>query len=342
MNWFLRYKLDHVLFWVLTVFFHGYTRVWLIDQHGAGQFIVELVVRNGLLAIVIYVNLLIIIPRLNSGKNMFSTSLLLLASLVFYVLAKNAHDQYLYGQLIRPNFLQNSLYNVSIVIFYLAFASALYLSKQWFIQRDLIRKIELEKLNTELEYLKAQLNPHFLFNSINTIYFQIDKQNMAARETLSKFSDMLRYQLYECNSHEIPVEKEINYLKNYVELQRLRKDEHYTIQLSCSEGLTHFSLPPLLLLPFVENAFKHVSHFSDKENLIKIDLDKKGHFFRFSVINTKDNALQKTENGGIGLKNVMRRLELLYKDRYLLDVIDTTDRFEVNLELKIESTPSTE
>jgi two-component system LytT family sensor kinase len=68
MNWFLRYKLDHILFWVLTVFFHGYTRVWLIDQHGAGQFILELVVRNGLLALVIYVNLLVIIPRLNNGK----------------------------------------------------------------------------------------------------------------------------------------------------------------------------------------------------------------------------------------------------------------------------------
>jgi two-component system LytT family sensor kinase len=78
---------------------------------------------------------------------------------------------------------------------------------------------------------------------------------------------------------------------------------------SCSEELTHFSVPPLLLLPFVENAFKHVSHFSDKENLIKIDLDKKGHFFRFSVVNTKDNAPQKSENGGIGLKNVTRRLE---------------------------------
>jgi two-component system LytT family sensor kinase len=307
MNLFFRYRLDHILFWVLTVFFHGYTRVWLIDQEGLGQFILELFVRNGLLAVVIYVNLLVIIPRLISSKKVLSTSLLLMASLAFYVLVKNAHDQYLYGQLIRPNFLQNSLYNASIVVFYLAFASALYLSKQWFVQRDLIRKIEL------------------------------DKQNAAARETLSKFSDMLRYQLYECNSHEIPVEKELNYLKNYVELQRLRKDEHYTIQLSCSEELTHFSLPPLLLLPLVENAFKHVSHFSDNENLIKIDLDKKGQFFRFSVVNTKDNVLPKSENGGIGLKNVKRRLELLYKDRYLLDVIDTIDRFEVNLELKIES-----
>ena len=102
---------------------------------------------------------------------------------------------------------------------------------------ELIRKIELEKLNTELEYLKAQINPHFLFNSLNTVFFQIDKQNTAARETLSKFSDMLRYQLYECNGKEIAIEKEIQYLKNYVELQRLRKDEHHDIQFTFSEEL---------------------------------------------------------------------------------------------------------
>jgi len=338
MDRFFRYKLDHVLFWVLTIFFHGYTRLILIYKVGAGQFILELVLRNTLLAIVIYVTLLVVIPRLTNGK-ILSALLILVGTLVFYVFAKNAHDVYLngyvMGNLERTNFFYNTLYNISIVFFYLSFATALYLSKQWSLQRELIRKIEIEKLNTELEYLKAQINPHFLFNSLNTVYFQINKENREARETLSKFSDMLRYQLYECNGHEIPVEKEIGYLKNYVELQRLRKDENYSIEFTCADGLTNFTLPPLLLLPFVENAFKHVSHFSEKKNVINIELSKAGNFFRFSVFNTKDNTLQKAENGGIGLKNVKRRLELLYKDRYLLDVLDSHEKFEVNLELKL-------
>src|SRR5690606_22905121 len=120
----------------------------------------------------------------------------------------------------------------------------------------LIRKMELEKVNAELEYLKAQVNPHFLFNSINTIYFQIDRHNELARNSLSGFSDMLRYQLYECNGTEIGIEKEIRYLKNYVSLQRMRKDENYLIFFEEHGDLTGFNVPPLLLIPFVENAFK--------------------------------------------------------------------------------------
>ena len=339
MNRFFKYRLDHILFWVLTVFFHAYTRLYYIGKLGFGQFVLEVALRNTLLAVVIYVTLLVVIPRLTSGKILPAISILF-GSLLFYVAAKNAHDVYLFGYVMdnpeRKNFFYNTLYNSSIVLFYLAFVTALYLSKQWTQQRDLIRKIQLEKLNTELEYLKAQINPHFLFNSINTIYFQIDKQNASARETLSKFSDMLRYQLYECNGHEIPVEKEISYLKNYVELQRLRKDENYTIEFSSTEDMRNFALPPLLLVPFVENAFKHVSNFTDKKNVIKIDLGKSGNFFRFSVFNTKDNTQRPSENGGIGLKNVKRRLELSYQNKYLLDIQDTPENFTVNLELHIQ------
>src|SRR6185436_2346140 len=108
----------------------------------------------------------------------------------------------------------------------------LQLSREWYMQRELIRRIEVEKLNTELDYLKAQMNPHFLFNSINTIFFQINKENTEARETLGKFSDMLRYQLYECNGPSIAVEKELAYLKNYVDLQKLRRDRKDVIEFT--------------------------------------------------------------------------------------------------------------
>jgi two-component system LytT family sensor kinase len=187
-NRFIKYRIDHILFWTLTIFFHGYTRIHLIEKVGVGQFLIELLVRNILLAIEIYLALWWLIPQLTSGKKIIQSLLLLIGSLFGYVLLKNLHDVYLYGYIIgdleREGFFDNSLYNFSIVIFYLAFASALHLSKQWFLQQELIRKIELEKVNTELEYLRAQINPHFLFNSINTIYFQIDKQNESARETI--------------------------------------------------------------------------------------------------------------------------------------------------------------
>lgn len=333
-----RYKLDHILFWTLTVGFHAYTHAGLIDQAGFGQFVLELLVRDGLLAMVVYTNLLVIIPKLNQQKKYGVSILLIVISLMFYVALKNLHDVYLYGNILnnpaRQSFFHNSFYNFSIVIFYLAFATTLHLSKQWYLQKELIRKIELEKLNTELEYLKAQINPHFLFNSLNTVFFQIDKQNTVARETLSKFSDMLRYQLYECNGKEIAIEKEIQYLKNYVELQKLRKDEHYDIRFTHSEELKNFTVSPLLLLPFIENAFKHVSHFTDRKNIITIELKKSENQFQLIVFNTKD-AKPTSVNGGIGLRNVQRRLELLYSNRHDLTVTEQPETFRVQLTLAL-------
>ena len=337
MERFWKYKLDHVIFWVATVCFHMFTRVDLINQVGFGQFLLEVVVRNSLLAGVIYINLYILIPRFAQQKMFFIYSMSLAAGFLFYVLLKNAHDLYLYGYVLRNDhhFFTNTFYNLSIALFYVSFSVALELSREWYAQRELIRKIEIEKLNTELEYLKAQINPHFLFNSINTIYFQIDKHNAVARDTLSAFSEMLRYQLYECNGKEVPIEKEVAYLKNYVELQRLRKDENYSISFT-DKGMHGFTIAPMVLIPFVENAFKHVSHFSSG-NEIRITMDQNDGIFRMAVYNSRDvNALRSLEHQGIGLKNVRRRLELLYNGRHDLQVIESPSGFEVNLELSVK------
>ena len=337
MDRFWKYKLDHVIFWVATVCFHMFTRIDLINQAGFAQFLLEIVVRNSLLALVIYVNLLILIPRFAQQKKLFIYSASLAVGFLFYIVVKNAHDLYLYSHVLGRDhqFFTNTFYNLSIALFYISFSVALQLSREWYAQRELIRKIEIEKLNTELEYLKAQINPHFLFNSINTIYFQIDKQNAAARDTLSAFAEMLRYQLYECDGKEVPIEKEIAYLKNYVELQRLRKDENYRISL-VDNGMQGFSIAPMVLIPFVENAFKHVSHFSSG-NEIRITMEQSSGIFRMTVYNSRDvKSLRSEEYQGIGLKNVRRRLELLYNGRHEMKVLESPLGFEVNLELRVK------
>jgi two-component system, LytTR family, sensor kinase len=338
MERFWKYKLDHVIFWIATVVFHMFTRLHLINKAGFGEFLLEIIVRNILLASIIYINLLVLIPFFAQRKKWVVYIVLLMADFAFYVFAKNAHDVHLYGNVMgdpsRSQFLSNSFYNLSIAIFYMAFSVALELSREWYTQREHIRKIELEKLNAELDYLKAQINPHFLFNSINTIYFQIEKQNTTARDTLSSFAGMLRYQLYECNGNEIAVEKEIAYLKSYIDLQRLRKDENYEITFS-AEGIQNFSIAPLLLLPFIENAFKHVSH-KPTGNEIKIALSWNSEVFKMNITNTKDPEHRSNgEAKGIGLKNVQRRLALLYKDRHSLKISDMGNRYEVLLELKL-------
>jgi len=335
---FWKYKIDHVIFWTATVAFHMYTRIGLISGAGVGQYLLDAVVRNGLLAAAVYLNLLVLIPILTRDKKVVLYLFLLCALLLGYGTLKSVHDYYLYGYILRlPGFIHmpfNLFYNISIGLFYLGFGIALHFTREWYSQRELIRKIEVEKLNTELEYLKAQINPHFLFNSINTIYFQIDKQNQTARDTLSSFSDMLRYQLYECNGQEVAVEKEVNYLKNYVGLQRMRKDENYSITFSASDNVRGFKIAPLLLIPFIENAFKHVSHFANG-NDIKIELSRDEKLFRFKVFNTKDNHKQLKDEGGIGLRNVQRRLELIYNGRHKLEVQDLPESFLVELTIQL-------
>jgi LytS/YehU family sensor histidine kinase len=281
---------------------------------------------------------LVLIPKLAQQKKILLYIASLIVTLGLYVLLKNVHDVYLNGYVLgvqsRTSFFYNSYYNFSIAIFYLAFSVALQLSKAWYFQRELIRRMEFEKLSSELDYLKAQINPHFVFNSINTVYFQIDKQNVDARDSLSAFSDLLRYQLYECNGNEIPIEKEIVYLQNYIELQRKRKDENYNISFVAGDNLNGFTISPLLLIPFVENAFKHVSHYSCG-NQVRIMARRRNDSFELSVFNTKERKATLNGHDGIGLKNARRRLELLYKNRHNLIIDDDGDSYEVNLSLKI-------
>jgi two-component system, LytTR family, sensor kinase len=329
-----KYWLDHIIFWMATIAFHTYTRRYLIEDAGTGQLIMEVVVRNGLLALVIYTNLLVLIPKIFASRQYILYAFLLCTLLVAYALVKHLHDVYLFDEVLqRPGkitFTTNVFYNLSIAIFYLAFSVGLHLSREWYRQRELIRQIEMDRLNTELAYLKSQINPHFLFNSINTIYFKIDKQNHDARETLQIFSNMLRYQLYECNGNEVLIEKEVEYLQNYINLQRMRKDENYSIRFQASADLKGFRIAPLLLICFVENAFKHVSHRAE-DNRIDVQLMRDGNQFLFKAYNTHDYKDEQSNGSGIGLKNVKRRLELLYNKRYQLQINRTEEDFLVTL-----------
>jgi LytS/YehU family sensor histidine kinase len=233
--------------------------------------------------------------------------------------------------------LKERIYDNIIPHFFLVIAGAAikFMFDQISLQKQMAEMAK-EKAEAELSFLKSQINPHFLFNSLNSVYFSIDKNNENAREILHKFSEMLRYQLYETNGEKIPIEKEINYLKDYVDLQKLRKDENYSVQYYCAPDVKNFSIEPLLLIPFVENAFKHISNRTGQMNYIKLDMNKDNGLFKFVIENSKENELKKNVlNSGIGLNNVKRRLELLYPGKYNLDIKETDDLYKVDFELKI-------
>jgi len=200
-----------------------------------------------------------------------------------------------------------------------------------------IDAMEKEKIKNELDFLKAQFNPHFLFNSINSIYGNIDKTNSSARNMLLTFSEMLRYQLYECNTEFISIDKEINYIRNYVALQQTRKAENLIINVNIDKDLKGFSIAPLLFIAFIENAFKYVSHFEDKMNEVQISLHRNKNDLVFKAFNTKENINGHVvfDRKGIGMANVKRRLELLYPGKHTLAINFGETFYEAVLNLQL-------
>lgn len=211
------------------------------------------------------------------------------------------------------------------------------LNDHWTSQAN-VEALQKEKARTELNFLKAQLNPHFLFNSLNSLYAEIDKTNPGARTIVLKFSDMLRYQLYECNVEKIAIEKEIDYLQNYVALEKLRKEDYLQIDFNTKGNLAGFEIAPLLFITFVENAFKYASNHENRKNFIIITLARDKTHIVFECRNSKDKILSRNlvEDSGIGINNVKRRLELLYPGTHQLAIENEEDLFKVSLKIRME------
>jgi len=209
-------------------------------------------------------------------------------------------------------------------------------------QKEVQEKLEKEKLNAELKFLKAQINPHFLFNGINSVYHLIDPKPAIAKDTLLKFSNLLRYQLYECNDDFIPLEKELAHIQDYVEMEKIRKGEDASIQLKLPEDTYGIMIPPLLFTPFIENAFKYVSNHDDgeKNNIaINVRLIPEENKLRFETHNTVDeNGI--ISKGGIGIPNVKKRLALLFPNRHDLDLIKEPNHFVVRMSLNLKKETS--
>ncbi len=212
------------------------------------------------------------------------------------------------------------------------------IADRYFMEQRLL-EIEKEKVSTELNFLRSQVNPHFLFNVMNTIYFQIEKTNTDARLSIEKFSEMLRYQLYECTTDKIQIQKELLYIQNYVAIQTLRMEKGSDISLFIDTEMENFLIAPLLILPIVENAFKHVSNFKDSgKNKIHLTV-KNGekNIFLVEAINTYDQSNGQThllQSGGLGIQNLQRRLELLYPGRHELNINKKEETYQTILKLQ--------
>jgi hypothetical protein len=341
-RFFIKYKLHHLIFWMLILGLWYYLRVQ--DYSSEEKAFKISLLKTADLALMIYTANYLLVPKLLYRKQYFW---FIISYLGMILLSSYGKMQIIGSILNNPDlFSINSsnfktrIYDNIIPHFFLVTAGvAIKLVFDSIRTQQRLTDLAKEKAEAELNFLKSQINPHFLFNSLNSVYFLIDKENTDARKALHKFSEMLRYQLYEGGGEKIPVEKEINFLKDYVDLQKLRTDENYKIEFNCAPDVKDFSIEPILLIPFVENSFKHISHFTDgRKNEIKIDITKQNGEMNFCVSNTtEDGILNGKQAGGIGLVNVKRRLELLYPDKYDLKSKRERGLYEVQLKLKIDA-----
>ena len=196
-------------------------------------------------------------------------------------------------------------------------------------------KLERDNLSMELQILKSQISPHFLFNTLNSIYQLSEKKDENTSETIMQLSNMLRYMLYQTNDDKIHIEKEIQFLHDYLNLVQIRFGQGVKLNYEIMEINEPYKIVPLILLPFIENAIKHGPDRSRINAWINLSLVLEEGVLKFEVTNGINRDSKKAAGGGIGLQNVKRRLELWYRDRYTLDISEGPSSHAVFLSIQL-------
>ena len=284
-------------------------------------------------------------------REKWQSKLFLIVSIIISTLLLS--NIWYFETLLVDKYLTSHGYNVTPVSFYyylreifasfiiLVFWSSIYLAYKFWEGIKEKHKLELtvkelknKKLQAELDTFKSQLNPHFLFNVLNNIYSNSLSKSDITPLIVLKLSDLMSYILYDCKTETVPLEKEIDFLKNYIELEKIRLEEDIDIKLDFHEKLNNIMIPPLLFVPLIENAFKHGIGSNPDSKCISVKVSLTDGNFYFNLKNSKgkiENSFIKKDKGGIGIENVKKRLKLLYPDKHKLRIINKVDTFEIEI-----------
>lgn len=198
------------------------------------------------------------------------------------------------------------------------FSTCLYFINEWYIKERKLRELESQNLKAELDMLKGQINPHFLFNALNSVHVLIRTNPDLATETLEKFSDLLSHQLYDVAKDKIRLSQEVQNLDNFIQLQQMRHQDHIDVSWSFSGALEGKFVSPMLFLNFAENAFKHSAAEGEEQIRVEISLDLVGDQLTFKCVNSAVDVKNHQGRTGLGITNVRRRLDIIYPNRYEL------------------------
>jgi two-component system, LytTR family, sensor kinase len=329
----------HLTFWIVYYLFICVAFYTAYDMHNL-TFFIQLSSFIPISAVLVYINIYLLIPRFLTRKKYFYYGLFLILALF----ATASADQLLKTFYTEPGSMLFSytagltlkkLFSESVGLFYLTgFTTGIKLSKDWIQNQQLMKEKEKQYLETELNFLKTQIHPHFFFNTLNNLYSLTLKKSDQAPEVVLKLSALMSYMLYESNTSKVSLSKEISYLQNYLDLEKLRFGQRLSVPFEMEGPIDEVSIPPMILILFVENSFKHGVKNNIHKILIEISLKVEGAFLLFRIKNPLGENISK-ENTGIGLKNARRRLELLYGNNYELDISEKDNEFMVSLKMPV-------
>ncbi len=327
-----KYKtIDQVAFWLFMFLFVADYHLWEDNWVEAAGFTALEILTYMLVS---YLNYFLLMPKLFGRKQylLFWLSALIMIGLMVLGIRFSGLEYLLYEAEGVRNIISMTL---NYTLFFLL--STLYwYYKEWQKEREQQLTLKNEKLETELKFLKSQISPHFLFNTLNNIYTLAYQKHDNAAPMVSKLSKIMRYILYECDAERVPLEKEIETLQHFIELHLLRKPRSQNIDFYAEGSFKNLKIAPLLLLNFVENAFKHSDIDKNEKAWIKVHCEiQKSKQFSFLVENSKEPWAVPVDHSGIGLENVKRQLEMNY-EKFKLDIEDEKTLFKVELVLNLE------
>lgn len=328
----------HVLFW--TLLWYAFI---ILDHTGDSLLSTALTELIHILTYIalIYINLYFLIPTyLNREK--FGLYTLYLSGIVLlgtFLKIMMLYLRYYDDPVIQFNLFQNQTW-IFISNFLITGSSTIFkIISDWIRHQNEKRELERQSMQSELKFLKTQINPHFLFNTLNNLYALTLKKSDQAPTIVLQLSEMMRYMLYECNEKFVPLEKEIRYMQHYFDLEKLRFGKNEKLELMVLGEAGNLKIAPLVIIPFIENAFKHGLKSGIDSNAYCIaTLQIKDSTLEFTIVNSKPQTpVEKDKVGGIGLVNVQRRLNLIYPDQYQLKISNTKDEYSVMLRLNLET-----
>ena len=332
---------QHLFFWVLSFFL--FLAIFKTGPRPEKVDYVYTALFQATLFPAVYLNLELLLPKL-SNRKWILLYILSLSSIIILFAWLNYNFFAKWSVTLFPDYFFISYFTLREIIFffiiYIVITTLLKLSKSWFLvselQKELLEK-EKQKTEVELKALKAQINPHFFFNTLNSIYSMALDKDDRLPNTVLQLSDLMRYFLYESKDNFIPLEKELTVVNNYIALQKLRSDAQLDIETKISGEISDQQIAPLLLITFLENAFKHGAKGSSERSFIRLHIGIEKNKLSFSIENNKGlvDELKTEKHAGLGLENAKRQLELLYPGKHSLNIKDLKDSFSVQLQLDL-------